>query len=75
MTNQPFYDPEVKAVLDAAPPFGTVTADNLVKIRANRLTMNEQTPLSDQVSRTDRMVAGPEGAADVRLRVHRRPPS
>ncbi|MFT7648818.1 MAG: acetyl esterase/lipase [Candidatus Poriferisodalaceae bacterium] len=72
MTNQPFYDPEVKAVLDAAPPFGTVTADNLVKIRANRLTMNEQTPLSDQVSRTDRMVAGPEGAADIRLRVHRR---
>lgn len=72
MTAEPYYDPEVRAALDAAPRLGTVTAANIGKIRSNRLLLNEHIPLSDEVTRTDVMVPGPEGDADVRLRVHRR---
>jgi acetyl esterase/lipase len=73
MTNpEPYYDPEVRAVLEAGPTLGTVNDRTLDKVRANRLLLNEQVPLSDEVIRTDHIVPGPEGAPDVRLRVHRR---
>ncbi len=72
MSQEPFYDPEVKAIIDAAPSFGTVDAETLPKIRANRHKQSLELPLSDEVTRTDIMVPGPEGAAEVRLRIHRR---
>lgn len=68
---EPYYDPEVRAAIDAAPRFGTVTADNLAAIRANRITEAGQAPLSDEVERSDLMVPGPDGS-EIRLRVHRR---
>ncbi|MGI9594968.1 MAG: alpha/beta hydrolase, partial [Acidimicrobiales bacterium] len=70
MRHEPFYDPEVKAALEAAPTLGAVTADNLDQIRENRLLLNEQVPLSDAVSRRNVTVPGPEGA-EIRLRIHR----
>ncbi len=70
MSTEPFYDPEVKAILDGLPPFGTVAADNLDKIRAARITESGQVSLSDKVERSDHLVPGPDGG-EVRLRVHR----
>lgn len=67
---QPYYDPEVRAILEAGPTMGTVHAGNLAKLRAARLTEAEQAPLSDAVTRTDRFVPGPDGR-EIRLRVHR----
>ena len=72
MPPQPYYDPEVRAAIEAGPRLGTVDARTLEKVRADRLLLNEQVPLSDAVTRTDLHVPGPEGAPDVRLRVHRR---
>lgn len=72
MKAEPYYDPEVRAAIEAGPRLGTVTATNLAKLRADRLLMNDQVVLSDEVSRTDHVVPGPEGAPDIRLRVHRR---
>ena len=72
MSTEPFYDPEVKAIIDAAPSFGTVDTETLPKIRANRHQQSLELALSDEVTRTDIMVPGPEGAPEVRLRVHRR---
>ncbi|MDG2112312.1 MAG: alpha/beta hydrolase fold domain-containing protein, partial [Actinomycetota bacterium] len=72
MTVEPYYDPAVREAIEAAPSLGTVTADNLAKIRASRSLLNDQVPLSDEVTRTDVMVPGPDGAGEVRLRVHRR---
>ena len=72
MTADPYYDPAVREAIEASPSLGTVTADNLAKIRSNRLLLNDSVPLSDQVTRTDVVVAGPTGEGDVRLRVHRR---
>ncbi len=69
---EPYYDPEIRAILEAGPTLGTVDADTLAQVRANRLLLNEQVPLSDEVTRSDLTVAGPEGAPDIRLRVHRR---
>ena len=51
---------------------GTVDARSLPKLRADRLIGSGDVPLSDAVTRTDRVVAGPDGAPDIRLRVHRR---
>ena len=48
-----------------------MNADTLEKVRANRLLLNEQVPLSDDVTRVDHVVPGPDGAPDIRLRVHR----
>jgi acetyl esterase/lipase len=67
----PYYDPEVRAALEAGPRLGTVDARTLPKVRADRLLLNEQVPLSDAVERTDHVVPGPAGAPDIRLRVHR----
>ncbi|MCP3990202.1 MAG: alpha/beta hydrolase, partial [Actinomycetia bacterium] len=67
----PFFDPEVRATLEAGPSLGTVNAATLDTVRANRLLLNEQVPLSDEVTRTDHVVPGPDGAPDIRLRVHR----
>ncbi|MGF1598716.1 MAG: alpha/beta hydrolase [Acidimicrobiales bacterium] len=69
---EPFYDPEVRAILEAGPAFGTVDAGTLARVRAVRLEQNAQVELSDEVVRTDHVVAGPDGEPDVRLRVHRR---
>jgi acetyl esterase/lipase len=68
---EPFYDPDVRASLERGPRLGTVDARTLPKIRAQRL-VEADLPLSDAVERTDITVPGPSGAADVRLRVHRR---
>jgi acetyl esterase/lipase len=72
MSREPFYDPEVRAAIEAGARLGTVDATTLPKLRANRLLESEQVTLSDRVSRTDVTVPGPPGAPDVRLRVHRR---
>ncbi|MEZ5232740.1 MAG: alpha/beta hydrolase fold domain-containing protein [Acidimicrobiales bacterium] len=72
MSSEPFYDPEIRAALERGPRMGTVSARVLDKIRADRLLENAQVPLSDNVTRTDIMVPGPDGAPEVRLRVHRR---
>ncbi len=72
MNAQPYYDPEIRAALEQGPRLGSVNATNLAKIRADRLQLNAQVPLSDAVTRTDITVPGPDGAPDVRLRVHRR---
>lgn len=70
MTGELFYDPEVKAALEAAPALGVVNGDTLDRIRANRLLQNAQVPLSDEVTRSDVMVPGPDGS-EIRLRIHR----
>ncbi|MCP5028634.1 MAG: alpha/beta hydrolase [Actinomycetia bacterium] len=67
----PFFDPEVRAILEAGPSLGTVNAATLDTVRANRLLLNEQVALSDEVTRTDHVIPGPDGAPDTRLRVHR----
>ena len=71
MPTEPFYDPEIRAVLEAGPSLGTVNARTLEKVRANRLLLNEQVELSNEVERTDHTVPGSDGAPDIRLRVHR----
>ena len=71
MNDELFYDPEVRAAIEASPSLGTVDGATLTKIRANRLLLNEQVPLSDAVTRKDTVVPGPDGAPDIRLRVHR----
>jgi acetyl esterase/lipase len=68
---EPYYDPEVRAAIEAGPRLGTVNARTLPKVRADRLLANDAVPLSDAVLRTDHMVPGPEGSPDIRLRVHR----
>ncbi len=70
MAQQLYYDPEIKAALDASPNFGPISADNLDKVRENRDLLNQQVPLSDEVERSDVMIPGPDGA-EVRLRIHR----
>jgi acetyl esterase/lipase len=72
VNTEPFYDPHVQALLDAAPRLGTVNAATLSKVRSSRLLENDQVPLSDEVTRTDVTVPGVDGGPDVRLRVHRR---
>jgi acetyl esterase/lipase len=67
----PFYDPEVRAALEASPSLGTVKAETLDQVRANRMLLSEQVPLSSEVTRTDHLIPGPDGAPDIRLRVHR----
>ena len=68
---QPFYDAQVRVALEAAPTLGTVHDGTLAKIRAGRLMSNEAVALSDAVTRNDITVPGPDGAPDIRLRVHR----
>jgi acetyl esterase/lipase len=68
---EPFYDPEIRAAIEAGPRLGTVSADTLDKVRADRLLLDEQVQLSDAVVRTDHLVPGPDGAPQIRLRVHR----
>ncbi len=72
MSDEPYYDPEIRAVIEAGPRLGTVDARTLPKVRADRLLLNESVPLSEQVTRTDITVPGPLGAPDLRLRIHRR---
>lgn len=77
MGPKPYFDPEIKAALDKAPTLGTVDARSIEKVRANRLLLNDQVPLSDEVERTNIMVPGPvgedpDGEGKVRLRVHKR---
>lgn len=68
----PFYDPEIRALLESGARLGTVDASTLEAVRANRLLMNDAMPLSDEVTRTDLTVPGAPGGPEVRLRVHRR---
>ncbi len=72
MSSAPYYDPEVRAAFEALPPFGTVHARTLDKVRAAGLAENALVTLSDNVTRTDITVPGPDGDPDIRLRVHRR---
>lgn len=71
MSAEPYYDPTIRAVIEAGPRLGTVDARTLPKVRADRMLLNEQVPLSDEVTRTNITVPGPDGASDIRLRVHR----
>lgn len=70
-TPTPYFDPEVRAALEAGAVIGTVNARTLAAVRADRLLRNDEVPLSEEVTRTDHLVPGPEGAPDIRLRVHR----
>jgi len=72
MSTEPYYDPEIRSMIEAGPRLGTVDASTLEAIRANRLLMNDAVELSDAVTRTDVTVPGPPGAPEVRLRIHRR---
>lgn len=68
---QPFYDPEIAALLASVPiTVGDLDETNLPGIRQQRLTQMEAVPLSDEVVREDRIIPGPEGAPDVIVRVH-----
>ena len=71
MSAQPYYDPEVRAALEAQPSLGTVNADTLEKSRSSRLLRNAEVSLSDEVERVDHFVAGSH-SDEVRVRVHRR---
>ena len=67
----PYYDPQIREAIEAGALGAPVSARSLNKVRASRLSLTDQVPLSDEVTRTDRLVPGPDGAPDVRLRVHR----
>ena len=71
MDAKPFYDPTVRAAIESGPQLGMVDGPSLERVRAERLLLNQQVPLSDAVTRTDVTVPGPDGAASLRLRVHR----
>jgi acetyl esterase/lipase len=71
MSAEPYYDPMIRAAIEAGPRLGTVDARTLPKVRADRMLLNEQVPLSDEVTRTNITVPGPDGGSDIRLRVHR----
>ena len=71
MPEAPYYDPDVRAAIEAGPALGTVNARTLAAVRKNRMLANEAVALSDAVTRSDVVVPGPAGASDVRLRVHR----
>ena len=59
---EPYYDPEVRAEIEAGPRFGVLNARTLAEVRDNRMLLNESVTLSDEVTRTDLAVPGPEGA-------------
>lgn len=68
----PYYDPEIRAAIEAGPKLGTVKGSTLERVRADRLRANALMQLSDQVTRTDMMVPGPpDGPGEIRIRVHR----
>lgn len=69
--SEPYFDPAVRAALETGAPTGEVRAENLAKVRANRLLLNDGILLSDKVTRTDITVEGPPGALELRLRIHR----
>ena len=71
MSTQPYYDPEIRAAIEAQPRLGTDNADTLETTRSSRLLRNADAPLSDEVERVDHFVAGPPGD-EVRVRLHRR---
>jgi acetyl esterase/lipase len=71
MSAEPYYDPMIRAAIEAGPRLGTVDARTLPKVRADRMLLTEQVPLSDEVTRTNITVPGPPGGSDIRLRVHR----
>jgi acetyl esterase/lipase len=71
MAVQPFYDPEVRAELEAANLLGTVDASTLSQVRADRESLTPPAPLSDSVSRADIFVPGSGAGPDIRLRLHR----
>ncbi|MDH4148466.1 MAG: alpha/beta hydrolase, partial [Acidimicrobiia bacterium] len=71
MAVEPYYDPDVRAAIEAGPTLGTIAPHNLDKVRAQRIAQNAAVPLSDEVERWDVTVAGPEDNPAVRLRLHR----
>ncbi|MGH1492580.1 MAG: alpha/beta hydrolase [Acidimicrobiales bacterium] len=68
---EPYFDPEIKTILEAGPGLGVVRADNLQAIRDSRALLNDQVTLSDVVTRTDHVVPGPDDNSELRLRVHK----
>ena len=70
MSPDPFYDPAVRAALEAGPPLGTVDAQSLARVREERLLLAKQAPLSEAVTRTDLTIPGPDGSS-LRVRLHR----
>jgi acetyl esterase/lipase len=72
MSPEPFYDPEVRAEIEAGPRLGTIDATSLAKVRDNRMLLNDQVVLSDLVSRSDIYIPSAEGGPDIRLRIHRK---
>lgn len=66
---EPFYDPEVKAMIEAGPRLGSVTAETFERVRETRAELFRQVELSDDVTRTDVPVPGPDDNPEVRLRV------
>jgi acetyl esterase/lipase len=66
----PYFDPQVKAILDAQPDRGVIGAATLEAARSARLLLAQQVVLSNDVTRSDRTVPGPEDNPDLRLRIH-----
>jgi acetyl esterase/lipase len=69
VTSLPYYDPEVRAEIEAGGRLGTVNSRTLEAARRDRLLNNDDVPLSDAVTRTDVFVPGETGH-QIRLRVH-----
>ncbi|MFI7444123.1 alpha/beta hydrolase [Nonomuraea indica] len=76
MAYHPNLDPELRAVLDRTPlpavDLSAMTMEDVAGIRAEVHAVAAAVPRPDSgVTIEDRHVPGPEGAPDVRLRVHR----
>lgn len=70
----PAIDPEIGALLAGMPALlGTLDPTTLDEARAQRLAMLAGIELSAEVDRRDVAVPGPDGAADVTLRIHTPP--
>ncbi|MEM7337299.1 MAG: alpha/beta hydrolase [Actinomycetota bacterium] len=72
MNSEPYYDPEIRAAIEAGPAFPPVVADTLGTARQNRIIATEAVELSDAVARTDVIVPGPSDHPELRVRMHRR---
>lgn len=71
MNVEELLDPEIAEALQAMPPMGGFTLEQLPAIREQRLAQLEAVELSDRVERRDYQVPGLNGAPEVTIRVHR----
>ena len=66
------YDPDLLPILPLLPDISALsTAEKVQEVRSMGSAMGEPPPQLDDVEREDRVIAGPEGAPDVEVRIHR----